>query len=225
MENNFEKDKRKFLNKLWKLAPPWLKPLIIVIVLIGGMAALKSLNHAAPIRVNSQNQSGGITANNVNIGSSLVMRPPSPNFQCRFYTEVLANVKELDRILADMPKNDFNISNYKFIYDDYNRYDPSFGQFDLDQQIKNFYVNLKKIPFGYKQQDITVVRDQGKDVLRKLTDNYGCQDYFGNNPMLNAVSADTVTLIAEPTDAGNVVSGSTVLIDLNSKDSGLKQKE
>lgn len=220
MENDFEKDKRKFINKLWKWVPFWLKPLIIMIVLIGViMGVLKSLNRAEPILVNSYNQSGGITANSVNIGSSLVMRPPSPNFQCRFYTEVLANVKELDRILADIQKNDFNISNYKFIYDDYDRYDPSFGQFELDQQIKNFYVNLKKIPFGYKQQDIAVVKDQGKDVLRKLTDNYGCQDYFGNNPMLNAVSADTVTLIAEPVNASNVVSGSTVIMDLNSKDS------
>ena len=223
MENDFEKDKKELFNKLWKLVPPRLKPWIIVIVLIGGMAALKSLNSAAPTRVNSQNQSGGITANNVNFDLSSVMHPPSPNFQCRFYTEVLANVKELDRILADMPKGGLNISNYKFIYDDYDRYDPYFGPFGLDQQIKNFYVNLKKLPFGYKQQDISVVRGQGKDVLRKLTDNYGCQDYFSNYPTSNAVSADTVTLIAIPMDVGNVASGSTVRVNL--KDSGVKQEE
>ena len=77
-------------------------------------------------------------------------------------------LKEIDRVLADMPKNDFNINKYKFIYDDYDRYDPSFGQSDLDNQIKNFYVNLKRLASGYTQRDIEVVREQGEKTFAQI---------------------------------------------------------
>jgi len=123
------------------------------------------------------------------------------------------NVKELDRVLADMPKESFDIDEYKFIFDDYDKYDPSYGDDALDQQIKNFYVNLKKISFGYAQKDIEVVEDQGNGVLQELSQQYGCRDYFKGHNSFHAASADTVIVApAVPTDARHVISGSTVVI-------------
>ncbi len=183
-------------------------------------------NQQEGIQVNSQNQSGGITAQNVNIGLSPVLNPYGQSLPCRFYIEVLANVKELERILADISKSDFNIINYKFIFDDYDKYDPSYGAEALDQQIKNFYVNLKRLSSGYAQKDIEIVSAQGKDVLNKLSENYGCKDYFEGDHSFHAVSEDTVTVApAVPMDSRHVVSGSTVIIKPNLWNEDIQNKE
>jgi len=223
MTNNFEKDKSKFINNLWKNVPNWLKPVFIVIAILIGLGFLNLMGQKSDMQVSSHKQSGGITAQNVNIGLSPVLNPFNQSLPCRFYVEVLANVNELERILADMSKSDFNISNYKFIFDDYDKYDPSYGTESLDQQIKNFYVNLKRLPSGYSQKDIEVVKNQGNGVLHELSEKYGCRDYFEGNHSFHAVSEDTVTAV--PMDSRHVVSGVTVEVkpDLWQKD--IKSKE
>ncbi len=186
METDFQKDCRKFFNKTWKIVPPKLRPIVII-----GLVFLSWIGGGWLVK---------------RIPADTTSHRPTVNSACRFYTEVLANTKELERILRDIESgNDFQIANYKFIYDDYDRYDPAFGPFDLDQQIKNFYINLKKVSFGYTKEDIFIVKGLGRDVLSQLSKDYGCQDYFAVNPRINATSSDTVTL--EPTQ--NVVSGST----------------
>ena len=75
MENNFEKDKRKLINDLWKGVPSWSKPFIIVAVILAGLGIFKMAGQKGNIQVDSQNQSGGITAQNVNIGLSTVLNP------------------------------------------------------------------------------------------------------------------------------------------------------
>lgn len=226
MENNFEKDKNKLINNLWAKVPSRLKPVVIVAAILIGVGILKLAEQKSSIQVNSQNQSGGITAQNVNIGLLSVLNPYSQSLPCRFYIEVLANVKELERILADLSKSDFNISNYKFIVDDYDKYDPSYGAEALDQQIKNFYVNLKKLPFGYAPKDIAVVKDQGNGVLHELSEKYGCRDYFEGDHSYHAASADSVIVAPTvPTDARHVVSGSTVVIKPNLWNEDIQNKK
>lgn len=174
MANQFQKDIDKTIDRLWKPLPLWLKTVIIMAVIIVGIFTWTKLPMSPQ-----------------NIPSTI---PLPQNFSCRFYAEVLANVNELDKVLEEIGTPGFNLNKRKFIYDDYKKYDPSFGFNELDKQIKNFYINLQKLD-GYMRGQITETRDQGKDILNKLEQNFGCRDYFQGALGDHAVSADTVTVV------------------------------
>ena len=199
--NNLEKDKIKFINALWKGIPQWLRWFIITAIFLGGMFKLSTLhidwkNQNSSVR--SQNQTGGVTTetftqnNNTQNFYTAGTIKASSDLPCRFFIEVLANVKEIGRVLNESQDEVPDTSKAKFIFDDYDRYDPAFGISDLDRQIKNFYVNLKKINAQYSRKDIEATKGMGEDVLSKLQDHFSCSEYSWSQSGINAASADTV---------------------------------
>ncbi len=174
-KDNFKDEMQEFINQIWKLIPERLKIAIFIIIVI--LSALKfwpSMGSSNPKTITPQ----------------FVMKSQSENFECRFYTEVLANVQEIEKILSNRDERNSNINTYRFIFDNYEKYN-GFGKYSLDMQIGNFYVNLKKTP-EYSPQQIREVLGQGKNVLEQLENSYGCSNYFKENSEIHAASGDTV---------------------------------
>jgi len=207
VNSDFKKEKDEFINKWWSKIPEKLRRAIIALIVIGGVVLFAFQFFPKGNELTSVARHEDSSAKQPDDDKD------SQNFACRFHVEVLANVKELKKILADIDKPDFKIDNYKFIYDYYDRYHPEFNNFGIDVQITNFYINLKKLGYGYLKDDILTVKAQGDDVLNKLENQFGCSDYFQGNIFKSAVSSDT--LIVTPTDMNNVVSGTVVITNFD----------
>ena len=163
MPNNFEKDKERVLNKLWSMVPSWLRPIVVVVV-IGSIAWFGVIKFL-----------GG----NGQATQTATQEKAAQAEPCRFFVEVLANVQELGKAISNYGGSDFSINQYHFIDDDYKRYDPKFDSPELDTQIKNLYINLRKIPYGgYSKGMLVETKSQGEDILNRLSVSYGCKDYF-----------------------------------------------
>ena len=119
----------------------------------------------------------------------------------KIYPEILANVKEIEKHLTpsyvtsalDNPKGSFKNQKNAFSFEIYDKYYSSFRKAEVDAQVQNFYINLKRNRLEVFNEDYSGLREQGRFILDKLSFYFGCRDAFAHDDSkrhLNIVSQD-----------------------------------
>lgn len=215
---DFERDKKRFLNRLWNFIPNRLKPFVLIVAIVGSIwggikfvpdmiewfqslkAGDSSQTGDVTIKsesVHSEDQSGGITAQTVNqnifLNESQLDKETIKFIAQRMWNETQGNLKTLHHLLEGLKKNE-KYAPPNFVYDAYNKHGHHLSRSKAAQQIINFYTNLKLIEGGtsYTPEMILETINHGQDAVNFLHMDFGFTDYFQgiNDRERHAVSAD-----------------------------------
>lgn len=188
MMTNFERDKKKFINRLWNFIPSKLRPIVLLVALGGGIwGAVKFVPDMVEwfksLQAGRVDETAKMTAQDEKTKRFIAHQ---------IWAETQGNLKTLERWLEEREKFGIWKKPVHFTYEVYDRYN---GQLDTktSDQITHFFKNLKRIENNepYARDDILKIIGQGQDVLNFLHQDFGLQDYFMGNKPSNIVSADT----------------------------------